>query len=312
MSAREHEASATGATGTGAATAPGKKAPAGAAATGGAPAVGKPIRAGLEALASAGDYMVFAGRTFAGIPRAIKHHPKDIFRQVIDISFGTASVASGGGTLTIVAAMSVIAAMMVGVESYRGLDLIGLSSLSGVLSGVVNTRELAPVIAGIAIAAKVGTGFTARLGSMRISDEIDALESMGIPPIPYLASTRTVAALICVVPLYLIGLLCSYVTTRLVVVWFNNGSAGTYDHYFQLTVTVGDVFYSLLKVIIFALLVVMIHCAYGYFASGGPEGVGRAAGRALRTTILAIGFADLILTFTFWGLIPRVPGLGLT
>lgn len=232
-------------------------------------------------------------------------------QQLTEVTFGSKSLLSGGGTLGIVLAMSLAAAMMLGVETYRGLQLVGMTSLSGMLSAIANTRELAPVVVGIALAAKVGTGFTAQVGAMRISDEIAALDSMAIRSIPFLATTRMIAAMVCILPIYMVGLLASYIATRLVVVWYNGESSGTYDYFFHLALTPTDLLYSATKAIVFAAIVALVHCSYGYFASGGPEGVGQAAGRALRTSILAIGIFDVIFTFGLWGLIPQIPGMGI-
>lgn len=264
------------------------------------------------AMAEVGRHVTFAGKVIATLPTAMVRYRGQVIREVVDVGFGSKSLVAGGGTVGIVLAMSAVAAIMVGVETYRGLDLIGMTTLSGMLSAMANTRELAPVVASIALAAKVGTGFTARLGSMRISDEIDALDSMSIPTIPYLAGTRLIATMICIVPLYAIGLVATYIATRVVVVYVNGGSAGTYDHFFHITLGPEDVIYSLIKAVVFALVIVLVHCSYGYHATGGPEGVGRAAGRALRTSILAIGFLDIVLTFALWGLVPEVPALGIT
>jgi len=74
-----------------------------------------------------------------------------------------------------------------------------------------NTREIAPLVAGLALSATVGAGFTAQLGSMRINEEVDALEGMGVPSLPYLVTTRIVAGAIAIIPLYAIGLVSSYV-----------------------------------------------------------------------------------------------------
>ncbi|AQA23831.1 permease family protein [Rhodococcus sp. MTM3W5.2] len=116
--------------------------------------------------------------------------------------------------------MSLAAAMMLGVETQRGLELVGMTTMSGMLSAIANTRELAPVVVAIALAAKVGTGFTAQIGAMRISDEIDALDAMAIRSIPFLAGTRVLAAMVCVLPIFMVGLLASYLSTRLVIVFW--------------------------------------------------------------------------------------------
>ncbi|MDF3303931.1 ABC transporter permease [Rhodococcus sp. T2V] len=269
------------------------------------------VRQPLELMTGLGREFTFYGSVIAGVPLAVVKYWRHIMRQIGDISFGGATLLAGGGAIGVVFAMSAVAATQVGIEGLRGLDLLGMGSLSGLLSAILNTRELAPVIASIALAAKVGTGFTAQLGAMRISEEISALDAMAIPSLPFLASTRLVSCLVCVVPLYVVGLLSSYLASRLVIVTFSGQSAGTYDYYFHLMLTPTDVAYSFVKAIVFATIIALVHCSYGYHAYGGPEGVGRAAGRALRTSILAIGIVDLLLTLTLWGLVPSAPALGL-
>ncbi|MGW4580491.1 ABC transporter permease [Rhodococcus sp. YH1] len=274
-------------------------------------AVHRSLTGVVGAFATVGRHVVFAVEAIAGVPTALRRYFKHVMYHVGEVSFGYASLLAGGGTIGIVFAMSAVAAMMVGVETQRGLELIGMTSLSGMLSALANTRELAPVVASIALAAKVGTGFTAQLGAMRISDEIDALDAMAVKSVPFLASTRLIATAVCVVPIYMVGLLSAFVATRLVVVTFQGNSAGTYDYYFHLALSPADLWYSLTKAVVFAVIVGIVHCSYGYHATGGPEGVGRAAGRALRTSILAIGITDVVLTLALWGLVPTVPGVGL-
>jgi phospholipid/cholesterol/gamma-HCH transport system permease protein len=136
---------------------------------------------------------------------------------------------------------------------------------------------------------------------MRISEEIDALEVMGIPSVPYLVTTRIVAGFIAVIPLYVIGLLSSYFATRFIVTTYYGQSLGTYDHSFHQFLPPGDVVYSFIKVLIFAVVIMMIHTYYGYFASGGPAGVGVAVGRAVRLSIVAINIIDFFLSLAIWG-----------
>lgn len=264
----------------------------------------------LELLAAVGDHFTFYVRSVAQLPHAVVSYGRHVLRLIAEISFGSASLFAGGGTIGVVFAMSAVSSTQVGLEGYRGLDLLGLTPLSGLVSAMINTRELAPLVASIALAAKVGTGFTAQLGAMRISDEVDALESMAVRSLPFLVSTRMAAAFISVVPLYVVGLSASYVATRIAVVTGEGQSGGTYDFYFQLMLNGTDVAYSLVKALLFAVVVTLVHCYYGYYATGGPEGVGKAAGRALRTSIVSITMLDLLLTLAFWGLSPSLPALG--
>ncbi|PXY30039.1 ABC transporter permease [Prauserella sp. PE36] len=274
---------------------------------------GYPARAArpvVDAFAALGLHSTFYARVLLHVPTAMRRYWRHVIRHVSEISFGSASLLAGGGTIGVVFAMSAVASTQIGLEGYRGLDLIGLSPMTGLMSALVNTREIAPVVASIALAAKVGTGFTAQLGAMRISDEIDALETMAVPSLPFLVSTRMAAAFISVIPLYLVGLFASYAATNLAVVNIKGQSSGTYDYYFHLVLTPTDVGYSLLKAVIFAMIITLVHCGYGYYAGGGPEGVGKAAGRALRTSIVAVTVLDVVLTLAFWGPRPTLPGLG--
>lgn len=278
-----------------------------------APVLHLPARAArpvVDGFAGLGRHSTFYARVLAAVPTVLVRYWRHVLRHVNDISFGSASLLAGGGTIGVVFAMSAVASTQIGLEGYRGLDIIGLSPMTGLMSALVNTREIAPVVASVALAAKVGTGFTAQLGAMRISDEIDALETMAVPSVPFLVSTRMAAAVLAVVPLYLVGLFASYAATSLAVVQLKGQSSGTYDYYFQLLLTPGDVGFSLLKAVIFAVIITLVHCGHGFHATGGPEGVGKAAGRALRTSIVTIAIVDVLLTLTIWGTQPTLPGVG--
>ena len=163
----------------------------------------------------------------------------------------------------------------VGLQGYAALNQIGTAAFSGFVSAYFNTREIAPLVAGIALAATVGCGFTAQLGAMRISEEVDALEVMAIPSLPFLVTTRIIGGLIAIIPLYVVGLLSSYFATRLTVTQFFGQSTGTYDHYFNQFLPPGDVLWSFGKVLVFAVVVILIHCYHGYNASRRSRRRGR-------------------------------------
>ncbi len=136
---------------------------------------------------------------------------------------------------------------------------------------------------------------------MRINEEIDALTVMAVPAVPFLVTTRVIAGFIAIIPLYVIGLLASYTGSRLVTVYMHGQSAGTYDHYFNLFLPPIDIFLSFLKVLIFAVMVILIHCREGYKAFGGPAGVGVAVGRAVRMSSVSVALLDLVLSMAMWG-----------
>ncbi len=253
------------------------------------------------ALDGLGRQMLFYIRVVKSVPRTLANYKKEILRLLAEVTLGSGSLAVIGGTVGVITAMCFFTGTEVGIQGYAALDQLGTSALTGFVSAYFNTREIAPIVAGIALAATVGCGFTAQLGAMRISEEVDALETMAIPSMPFLVTTRVIAGLIAVVPLYIVGLLSSYFATRLTVTRINGQSAGTYDHYFTTFLPPSDVLWSFAKVLIFAIVVILIHCYYGYYASGGPAGVGVAVGLAVRTSIVAINVVDLLASMAIWG-----------
>ncbi len=254
-----------------------------------------------DSLEDLGGQLSFYGRCLGWTPKTIARYKKEVIRLLAEVTLGSGGLALIAGTVGVIFGLSFFTGTEVGLQGFLALDQIGAAAFAGFLSAYFNTRELAPLIAGLALAATVGCGFTAQLGAMRVSEEVDALEVMGVPSVPYLVTTRVIAAFIAVVPLYFIGLLTSYMSTRIIVTLQFSQSTGTYDHYFHLFLPPQDVFYSLLKVVIFSVIIVLVHCYYGYYASGGPAGVGVAVGQAIRTSIVAVSILDLFLSMAIWG-----------
>ncbi|MFC0042347.1 MlaE family ABC transporter permease [Actinomadura rayongensis] len=255
----------------------------------------------LGKLDAPGDQLLFYIRAMLWIPRSLRRYMREIMRLLSEVSFGSGSLGVVGGTVGVMVALSLAVGTIVGMQGYSALQQIGTAAFTGFASAYFNTREIAPLIAGLALSSTIGAGFTAQLGAMRISEEVDALEVMGIPSLPYLVTTRIIAGTIAIVPLYAIGLLCSYLASREVTVLLNGQSSGTYDHYFGLFLSPTDVLLSFFKVIVFSVMVILSHCYYGYRAVGGPAGVGRAVGRAVRTSIVLISVTDFFLSLAIWG-----------
>ncbi|HLN77180.1 MAG TPA: ABC transporter permease [Nocardioidaceae bacterium] len=255
----------------------------------------------LGFLDSLGSQLAFYLKAIAWTPRTINRYKKEILRLLAEVTLGSGALAVIGGTVGVILAMCFFTGTEVGLQGYAALNQIGTAAFSGFVSAYFNTREIAPLVAGIALAATVGCGFTAQLGAMRISEEVDALEVMAIPSLPFLVTSRIIAGLIAIVPLYVVGLLSSYFATRLTVTKFFGQSTGTYDHYFHQFLPPGDVLWSFGKVLVFAVVVILIHCYHGYNAKGGPAGVGIAVGHAVRTSIVAINVIDLFLSMAIWG-----------
>ncbi|NIJ14900.1 phospholipid/cholesterol/gamma-HCH transport system permease protein [Saccharomonospora amisosensis] len=254
--------------------------------------------ASLEGL---GAQLLFYVRALVWVPRTLRRYGKETLRLLTEVIFGTGGLAVIGGTLGVMIGMTLFTGLIVGIQGYAALDQLGTAALTGFISAYFNTREVAPLSAGLALSATVGCGFTAQLGAMRISEEIDALEVMGVPSLPYLVTTRVIAGVVAVIPLYAVGLLSSYLASRQITIWMYGQSAGTYDHYFNLFLPPEDVLWSFGKVLIFSTIVIMSHCYYGFTASGGPAGVGVAVGRAVRTSIVLVAVLDFFLSLAIWG-----------
>jgi phospholipid/cholesterol/gamma-HCH transport system permease protein len=255
----------------------------------------------LSWLDSLGDQMLFYLRALLWLPRALRRYLKEVLRLLAEVGFGSGALGLIGGTVGVMIALTLFTGTVVGLQGYAALNQIGAATFTGFISAYFNTREIAPLVAGLALSATVGAGFTAQLGAMRINEEVDALEAMGIPSLPYLVTTRIVAGIVAIIPLYSIGLVTSYFASREITVLFNGQSSGTYDHYFGLFLSPIDVLWSFVKVLIFSTMVILIHCYYGYRAKGGPAGVGVAVGRAVRAAIVVINIVDFFMSLAIWG-----------
>jgi phospholipid/cholesterol/gamma-HCH transport system permease protein len=230
-----------------------------------------------------------------------RKYGRTLAKQVSDITVGVGALVIGGGMIFVIATMSLATGAMVGLQGYPGLERIGAEAFTGLVASYSNVREVTPIIAGVALVAQVGTGFTAEIGAMRISEEIDALEVMGINSLAYLVCTRVAAGVIALVPLYLVSLFMAFFATRFITIQYFGLSPGIYDYYFHLYLPPIDVFYSVVKVAVFAFIVMFIHCYRGYYAAGGPVGVGVAAGRAIRESTILMILMNLVLSYIFWG-----------
>jgi phospholipid/cholesterol/gamma-HCH transport system permease protein len=248
-----------------------------------------------------GDHTLFYGKALAGVPFAATRYRKEIIRLIAEISMGAGTLAMIGGTVAIVGFLTLATGGTLAVQGYSSLGNIGIEALTGFLSAFINVRIAAPIVAGIGLAATFGAGVTAQLGAMRINEEIDALESMAIRPISYLVSTRILSGMIAIVPLYSIAVVLSFVASRFVTVVLFGQSAGLYDHYFNTFLNPIDLLWSFLQAILMALAILFIHTYFGYFATGGPSGVGVAVGNAVRTSLVVVVSVTLLVSLSIYG-----------
>src|SRR4051812_5890208 len=234
--------------------------------------IGRAVRSRTAYATGTSEFLIFTGRViyhlFTDILRG--KYLKTVLRQVSDIVAGVGAVVVGLGMAFVIFFMSFFTGTTVGLQAVPGLQRLGVQSLAGLIASYANVREITPIIAGVALIFQLGAAFTAEIGAMRISEEIDALEVMGINSLAYLVCTRVVATLMALIPLYLIALFASFFATRLISVQFFGVSPGIYDYYFNLYLPPIDVFYSVVKVIVFSFIIMIIHCYRGFYAVGGP------------------------------------------
>ncbi len=255
----------------------------------------------ISVLGRIGDQAMFYGEAVAGVPYALRSYRRDVVRLIAEISMGAGTLAMIGGTLVIVGFLTLATGGTLAVQGYSSLGDIGIEALTGFLAAFINVRISAPVVAGIGLAATFGAGVTAQLGAMRINQEIDALEAMAIRPISFLVSTRLVAGMVAITPLYAIAVILSFMASRFTTVMLLGQSPGLYDHYFTTFLNPIDLLWSFVQAVLMALAILLIHTYFGYHASGGPAGVGVATGAAVRTSLIVVVSVTLIVSLAIYG-----------
>ncbi|AFR47223.1 ABC-type transport system involved in resistance to organic solvents, permease component [Gordonia terrae C-6] len=262
------------------------------------------------AFATFGQIVLFVGKTFALLPTTIRHYRKQTMKTMNDMAWGSGSIIVDGGVVSLMFFLGIAVGSVVAIMAFMAFDLLGFGALTGIINSFGNIRVVAPIITGIGFAAQAGCRMTAEIGAMRISEEIDATETMGLRAIPFVVGTRLIGGMLVVLPSYLMALVVSFLTGGLIVKLFHEQPEGTYDHYFAQFVSIPDLLASVAKALIFCAVITIIHCYYGYFASGGPAGVGAASGRAIRASLVAIVVLNFLMTVAIWGLNPVLPFRG--
>ncbi|WP_159927361.1 MlaE family ABC transporter permease [Rhodococcus sp. WAY2] len=258
-------------------------------------------RAATSGIEEVGQVTVFVVKTVALLPKTVRHYRKQTMTTMNNMAWGNGSLVVDGGVVSLMFFLGLAVGAVVAIQAFMAFDLLGFGALTGIIGSFGNVRVIAPIITGIGFAAQAGCRMTAEIGSMRISEEIDATESMGLQAIPFVVGTRLIGSMLIVIPGYLMALVVSFITGGLIIKTFHRQPSGTYDHYFSQFLSVPDLVASLLKAV-----VTMIHCYYGYFAGGGPAGVGAASGRAIRASLVAIVVLNFLMTVAIWGLSPEL------
>ena len=255
----------------------------------------------VDATRKLGEQTAFYGQALWSTPYAVRRYPEMVLRQIAGMGMGSGALAVIGGTVAIIGFLTLCTGALIAAQGYNTLSNVGIEALTGFLGAFLNVRFIAPATAGVALAATIGAGATAQIGAMRINEEIDALEVMGIRPIIYLASTRIVAGVVAVIPIYTISVLMSFLATRFGTTMVYGQSRGVYDHYFTTFLQPTDLLWSFVEALSMEAAVMAVHTYYGYTVTGGPARVGEAVGRAVRTSITAGVFILLTITLSVYG-----------
>jgi len=248
-----------------------------------------------------GSQMQFYVTTLGSIPDALINYRAEGLRLIAQMGLGTAALAMVGGTVVIVGFLTMTTGALVAVQGYNQLASVGIEALTGFASAYFNVRLIVPGTASVALSATIGAGATAQIGAMRINEEIDALEVLGIRSITYLASTRVIAGVVVVIPLYCIAVMMAFMASRLGTVAIYGQGSGVYDHYFNTFLSARDIIWSFFQSVAITIVVMLVHTYYGYNASGGPAGVGEAVGRAVRTSMVVAAVEIVMITLAVYG-----------
>jgi phospholipid/cholesterol/gamma-HCH transport system permease protein len=212
------------------------------------------------------------------------------------------------GSAVVIWGLVFILGLECGIEGAYLLRAQGAPAYAGVFSAWCDLREVMPYAFGYMMAAKVGTGIVAEIGSMRISDEIDALEVMGVQPMTFLAATRLLGAWIALPFVYMAGIGVMYFASYLAVVQqIGDVSSGGYFLIFWMFQNPPDLIFSVVKGMVMATVIVLVGCYYGYTASGGPVGVGTATAKSMLMNVIMVHVIGMMGTLVFWGANPRAP-----
>src|SRR6478752_3319436 len=212
------------------------------------------------------------------------------------------------GSTAIIWTLMFILGLQCGIEGAYFTAAQGAPAYSGVFTAWCDLRELVPYAFGYMMAAKVGTGIVAELGSMRISDEIDALEVMGIDSMTFLCATRLLASWLVLPFMYVASIGAAFFASYLVVVQqIGDVSSGGFFLIFWMFQNPPDLLYSVIKGMAMATCIVLVGCYYGYHAGGGPVGVGTATAKSMVLNIVLVHLIGMLGTQLFWGANPRAP-----
>jgi phospholipid/cholesterol/gamma-HCH transport system permease protein len=244
-------------------------------------ALGRPV---LSLLAVIGRVTLFAGPAFASI-----FSPPIFFRQL-----GRQLIEIGFYSLPVVGLTALFTGMVLALQSYTGFARFNAESAIANVVVLSMCRELGPVMAGLMVAGRIGAAMAAELGTMRVTEQIDALTTLSTNPFKYLIAPRVLAAFLVMPPLVLIADIIGVMGGFLVGVYKLDFNDAAYLRNTMDFLQFQDVFSGLVKAAVFGFLITLMGCYHGYTSRGGAQGVGMA------TTSAVVSASILILTFNYF------------
>lgn len=247
---------------------------------------------------AAGEFFGFVLEAARGF-RNVGNYTAEVLRQIgLFVS----------GSVLVIVFVSFIAGASCGIAAEAIGQAVGVGIAGPLFSSFCVGREVVPFIFGFIVAAKVGGGIVAQIGAMRVNEEVDAMEIMGIPAITYLISTRMAAAMVVMPVAYLLSLaagmsaswLASFVRSGTV-------SQGTWEFVFYTVTSPKDLIYTMIKGVVLSTAVITVACYYGYRVRGGPVEVGTATAQSMAVNLILVTVLNMIMTFLFWGFDPGLP-----
>lgn len=258
-----------------------------------------PAPAPFRSLEGIGQFLAFIGQAIREIPLAIRLYPAEIMRHASILAIQNAAV---------ILFMLFMLGGVLGLTAHFLFSSIGIDSFIAAVASIGGLRGIMQVVFGWIVAAKVGCGIVAELGAMRISDEIDALEVMGIRSVPYLASTRIVAAMLVLPLLFVIGMAVNFGAAYL----FNVGlldtvSPGGFMYFLFLFQNLRDFTLAIVWATTIGMIIVAVACYFGFTAGGGPVGVGRNTAQSMLVNLVLVSLLGMVLIQLFYGNNPNAP-----
>lgn len=243
-------------------------------------------RAVLRLFEELGRFFQMLGRTAAWTIRPPYDVPEH-FRQMVRVGFDS---------IPVVFLTTLFTGMVMALQTFNGFARFHAESLVGSVVALSLTRELAPVLTALMVTGRVGSAMAAELGTMRVTEQIDALTALGTEPVQYLVVPRVTASVLMMPLLVIMGDAVGIYGGYLVAVQLLGANPVTYiENSFQF-LEVSDVTSGIVKAAVFGLIFSVVACVRGYYTEGGAEGVGRSTTRAVVAGSLAVLFADFFLT----------------